>query len=459
MKETRPPVAVIGAGFSGTMTALQLLSRVPDRRILLCERGPTFARGAAYSTDDPVHLLNVRAGNMSAFPDRPDDFVRWLADQHDLRGRHVHDTPAGTFVSRSVYGRYLTGLVQDELASAEGAARLRIVPDEVVGLERGQDGGFDLRLAGGRSHRITGAVMAVGTLVGCERGEPGRTVHDPWAVRFTQGLADDRPVVVVGTGLTMVDVVVSLWSSGFAGPVVAISRRGLLPRGHVPSAPWSLSRLDGSAKDTLSRLVRAFRQEVEDARASGLPWQSVMDALRPSTASLWRDLGPEQQRRFIRHLRPWWDVHRHRMAPPVAQQLHGLIRQGYLRLAAGQVLSVNDADPDAVVVRWAPRGRDGEETVRAQRIVFATGSPPLAAARDTLLDGMLRSGLARIDRHGLGLDADRDLRLVGERGEPVPGLWGIGPIVRGAFWECTAVPDIRSDAQRLAVQIAGTLAA
>src|SRR3954471_25069991 len=138
------PIAVVGAGFSGTVTALNLLRSVPRRRVLLCERGPTFARGAAYSTEDPVHLLNVRACNMSAFPDRPNHFARWVASCNDLPDGHVHDTAAGQFVSPSIYGRYLSALIQAELGCPDGAARLRIVPDEVISIQRHSNVGFEL---------------------------------------------------------------------------------------------------------------------------------------------------------------------------------------------------------------------------------------------------------------------------------------------------------------------------
>ena len=189
------PIAVVGAGFSGTVTALNLLRSIPRRPVLLCERGPTFARGAAYSTEDPVHLLNVRAGNMSAFADRPDHFAQWVSSRDDLPEAHVHHTAAGQFVSRSIYGRYLSALIQAELGRPDGAARLRIVPDEVVSLRRHPSGGFELLLAGGRSHRVAGAVIAVGNLLSSAQREPGGIVQDPWAVRFTEGLVNGRPVI------------------------------------------------------------------------------------------------------------------------------------------------------------------------------------------------------------------------------------------------------------------------
>lgn len=458
------PIAVIGAGFSGTMTALHLLRRLAGRRVLLCERGETFAQGAAYGTRDPVHLLNVRAANMSAFPAQPAHLVEWLtaeaareADEggHDVE-RHSHETSAGRFVSRTLYGRYLSSLLRSELSGPEGASRLRIVPEEAAALVRRPCGAFDLRLAGGRVHRVAAAVLAVGNPAGGQGSVPTGIVRDPWSARFREGLVGDRPVLIVGTGLSMVDVATSLASHGFAGPVIAFSRHGLLPHTHATAAPWTLSLSASAESEPLSWLLRKVRREVEAAALAGLPWQSVVDALRPITTALWRGMDAERQERFIRHLRAWWDVHRHRMAPPVAGTIEGLIRDGRLRVAAGQILAAREGD-GRVVVRWRPRGSGVAEDLEVQRVIYATGQPPMAKVRDALLDGLMEAGLIRVDRHGLGLDAGDDLGLIGTDGRSTDGLWGVGPVVRGAFWECTAVPDIRVDAERLAARIAARL--
>ena len=153
------PVAVIGAGFSGTLTALQLHDRLGGRPILLCERAAQFAKGVAYSTEESVHLLNVRAANMGAYPDRPRGFLDWLETQGRSVDGEVHETPAGSFATRGLFGRYLSSLLRDRIQGKEGAMRLQIVPEEVVEL-RPSGEGFLMRFAGGRKRRIAGAVLA-----------------------------------------------------------------------------------------------------------------------------------------------------------------------------------------------------------------------------------------------------------------------------------------------------------
>lgn len=454
MAEDTRPIAVIGAGFSGTILARHLLDRTGDRQVLLCERGPTFARGTAYATHDPVHLLNVRAENMSAFSREPDHFAAWLRDLPAAAPGHVHETQVGTFVSRALYAHYLSHLVQEVLAGEDGARRFRIVPEEVVRLVPEPHGGFVLHLEGGRTREIAGAILAIGHLDPERADAPGRVIHDPWSTDPTAGLEPGRPVVIVGTGLTMVDIVMSLSMSGFPGAVLAISRRGLLPRTHVSAEPWRLQHFDPLADHPLGSAVQALRREVEAAGAAGVPWQSVIDALRPSTAAAWRGWSVERQSRFLRHLRPWWDVHRHRMAPPVGERIRRLLESGYLTACAGQIAGIREED-DAAVVDWTARGGARQRTL-AQRVVFATGAAPARQVSHRLLNSLLQTGLARLDRHGLGIEVDGDFRVVG-RGEWQAPLWAVGPIVRGAFWECSAVPDIRRDAERLAETVGAEL--
>jgi uncharacterized NAD(P)/FAD-binding protein YdhS len=451
--QTRCPIAVIGAGFSGTMTALHLLEQVPDRPVLLCERAPTFARGAAYSTNDPVHLLNVRAANMSAFPDRPGHFADWVAAR-GTGDEGVHETAVGTFVSRALFGRYLSSLVSDRLGCSDGAARLRIVPDAVVDLIPCEEG-YDLVLAGGRRHRVAGAVLAIGNLLP-ERGRNNAYVANPWVSPFTEGLRPGEPVVIIGTGLTMVDVVTQLWASGFAGPVVAISRRGLLPHTHALTHAWPAPDISETERRSLARLLGRVRAEIARARQEGVGWQSVIDGLRPLTSRLWQGLPESEQRRFLRHLRPWWDTHRHRMAPPIGGHILALIERGYLRLEAGRVVTM-DTECLPAQVTYRPRGGHQPIGIEAQRVINATGSSPAQAVGDPLLRRLTERGLVRLDRHRLGLEAGADLALVNAAGAVTPGLWALGPILRGMFWECTAVPDIRHQAIHVANVIAARL--
>ncbi len=448
------PIAVIGAGFSGTMAAIQLLETLPrERPVLLCERSESFARGLAYGTGDFGHFLNLRAANMSAFPDRPRHFEDWLARNaaglppEEAVG--IRATPAGTFASRPLYGRYLSEILTETVTSG-GPPRLQLVNDGITDLVPSA-GGFSLRTEGGLGLPVAGAVLAMGNLAGT--GEPhSRHRADIWAPETLGRLQPNQPVLIVGTGLTMIDAVVSLRRRGFGGPIVALSRRGLLPNTHAPAAALPLPNLTPT---DLASLVTLSRRLHAAARAAGDDWRSVVDALRPVTDYIWRSLPAAERGRFLRHLRPFWDVHRHRSAPPAAEAIDREIAQGRLTVRAGRILSIADEATQAIVT-LRPRGAVAPERLAVQCILDATGIGRVGETTDPLLRRLIDRGLVRPGAFGLGLDVGADFRARG--GRPAGPVWTLGPLMRGALWECIAVPDIRNQAADLAAGIAAELA-
>ncbi|MFY9289723.1 MAG: FAD/NAD(P)-binding protein [Methylorubrum rhodinum] len=445
------PVAVIGAGFSGTMAALQLLSTLPpERPVLLCERAGTFGRGLAYGTGNPAHLLNLRAANMSAFPDRPGHFEDWLGRLGPEEAEGIRATSAGTFAARFLYGRYLTELLS-QAVTGSAAGRLRLLPDAVTDLEPRGDR-FRLHTEGGQSHAVAGAVLAMGNLAAA----PARSRHslDPWDTEHFGRLHPHAPVLILGTGLTMLDAVASLRAHGFEGAILALSRRGLLPNAHAPAAPWPTPNLTPAEFASLPRLLARIRAEVARANAQSIGWHGAIDALRPLTDTIWRSLPPPERRRFLRHLRPFWDVHRHRTAPPAAETIHDEIARGALTVRAGRPLDVADESAQAIVTLRL-RGAAAPERLGVQAMIDATGFGHLAQSRDPLLRRLLERGLVRPEPFGLGLDAGPDYRARGTAGGRP--LWLLGPLLRGVLWECTAVPDIRNEAAELAGLIAADL--
>ena len=433
-------VAIVGAGFSGALLAVNLL-RHDGPRTTMVERAPSPARGAAYSAAAPEHLLNVRAGNMSALPDQPDHFVRWL----DGRG-----LPGG-FAPRQVYGDYLADLLAEASAAAPG--RLRIVRAEATGAEVG-DHGVRIALAGGEAIAADTLVLAPGNLPpavpgGLDAGDlpPGCYVADPWRGTLVEGLGDDDTVLVLGTGLTMVDVALLLDARGFGGTIVAVSRRGLAPRAHDAAPPPPLRRDRPPA--TAIGLLREVR-----ARGEAIGWRGAVDELRPMTQALWRALPPDERRRCLRHLRAWWDVHRHRIAPEVAERLAAMQAAGRLRIVAGRLTGWRDEDGRARV-RYRPRGTDREETIRAARVVNGTGPQgDLRRVTDPLLASLREAGLLRPDPLAIGIDVDQDARCLDTDGRASDRLLAIGPMTRGAFWEIVAVPDIRRQVWSVARRLA-----
>jgi uncharacterized NAD(P)/FAD-binding protein YdhS len=227
----------------------------------------------------------------------------------------------------------------------------------------------------------------------------------------------------------------------------------LLPRGHRPGAAWPTPDFTAAERRSALALLRRVRAEIAVAAAADTDWRGVIDGVRPAVQSLWQGLSPAERRRFLRHLRPWWDIHRHRMPAPAAEAIAAMREQGMLQLHAGSVLSVEPTASGARVT-WRPRGTSLPAQIDAARVIAATGNPDAAAVADPLLDALRRRGLARLDRLGLGLDVNGSLDLIDAAGRANPAIHALGPIVRGVLWECTAVPELRLQAAAVARRVA-----
>lgn len=437
-------VVIVGAGLSGTLLAVNLL-RQSSCEIMLVERERAFGRGVAYSTRFPEHRLNVSAANMSALPDEPRHFAEWLG------GKSGEGTTA--FAARGDYGAY----IEDLLRSSERAhpGRLRRLEGEAIAISKTTPG-YEVALDGGDIIAADVAVLALGNLPAA--GVPGietaslsadSYVADPWSRDFTAGLQPGDRVAVIGTGLTMVDVTLRLAASGCSGGITAISRRGLLPRAHLehPAAPAEPD--DGADAAHLSRLLRHVR-----AHAAVIGWRGAVDALRPITQRLWAEAPAPVRARFLRHLRPWWDVHRHRLAPAVAARLEELRAAGIVQVEAGRLL---EAVPAAGGLRLSWQRRGSGEVVRQdfRRLINCIGpQDDPERSQEPLLRQLVSSGLVRRGSNRLGIDVTTDGEVRDAEGRADPHLLAIGPTSRTALWEIIAVPDIRVQAQAMARRIA-----
>ena len=430
------PILIVGGGFSGAMLAARLAES--GRASVLIDATGRFGRGVAYSTEFEGHVLNVRSARMSAVEGRPDDFVIWLRAHAP-----EHADPQG-FAPRGLYGRYL----QDRLASVVAAnpGLIRKVHGRVAVVD-----GTDVVLDDGRRIAGRAVVLATGNPApNTAAGPLERVIRDPWAPGALDAVGPTETIAVVGAGLTMVDVTLALKARGWTGRMHAFSLKGLLPRAHgaavdAPAAPTP-EMLNGPA----SRRLKAARRlaQVHD-------WRAVMEGLRPVTSELWRTADARIRSRFFRHLRPWWDVHRHRIAPHVAVTIDRLIADGRLSVSAGRVTAVAAAGqgtidddtarrlhPDKVGVDYVPPRASVPRRVIVDRVIDCSG-PGHDPRRDPLTAPLLASGRARLDPLGLGLDLDDAGRVLGAQGAADAGLVVLGPTARGAFWETIAVPDVR----------------
>jgi len=429
------PVAIIGAGFSGTMVAANLARRGVDS--LLIEPTERAGRGTAFSTPEVVHLLNVPAGNMSAWPDDPEDF----ANRAGVDGKD--------FAERRHFGSYLRTILDDAIA----AGRTELVQGLAVAALREGDQ-WRIHLDSGEAIAAKALVIAIGNQPPAPLPFAGagsdRVIANPWGAKARSAIADavskQSDVLIVGTGLTMVDVVLSLDAAGHEGRIVALSRRGLVPRSHDAAEPSPVEWED-IPSGGVRPLVAWLRKR---AHASG--WRSAIDALRPHSQKLWESLGGAQQKLFLRHARPWWDVHRHRIAPQVARKLAHLVESKRLEIIAGRLTKVSP-ESDAIEVEFRKRGED-KATRRSFGYVFNCTGPlsELSRTQDPLLRSLLDQAAIAPDELGIGIAVNGRARVDGSE-----RLWALGALTKGRHWEIIAVPDIRQQAAQVADDIATEL--
>jgi uncharacterized NAD(P)/FAD-binding protein YdhS len=446
-------MAIIGAGFSGTLLSLHLLRHCPPpTRLVLIERNAHFGRGLAYAAGNASHILNVPAAHMSAFHDRPDDFLNWLTSQPGGEGSLPQ-----TFAPRPAFGAYIRALLNDEIKRS-GRERLELVKGDVIGLDPSAHE-LVLRLDRNRSIQADFAVLATGNFP----PEPVPVVNpgfydtpfyrpDPWAPDAFSELNPEAPILLLGTGLTTVDAVISLLDQGHRGPIYALSRRGLVPRRHA-SVPAPAPEHE-PFPTAVNALTRFLRKESARAIAQGSGWQPIIDELRPFTVDMWQTMSLADRKRFLRHLRPWWDVHRHRMAGRVADRIDAARASGQLRILVGRVREYA-IKGDRVDVLYRPRQKDTLVPIEVARVVNCAGpGADYDRIPDPLIGGLLRDGVARPDPLLLGLDVTGNCALLNREGAISRRLFAAGPVTKGAFWEMTAVPDIRRQTEKLAEYLA-----
>jgi uncharacterized NAD(P)/FAD-binding protein YdhS len=455
--KARRTLAIVGGGFSGALLALKLTAARPDWRVVLIDPSSRPGRGLAYGACAPSHLLNVPVARMEA--GLSPAFGDWLGERPEMAEALTESGGAmsAAFSPRELWGQYL----QQQVAAArvtDNGPGLTVLRGEAVRLLDPPRRG--LVLSDGREVEADTIVLATGNLpprpplpADSWLRDSAAFAADPWATDALTGIDLDAPVLLLGTGLTMVDIALKLDEEGHRGPMLAVSRRGLLPGAHRHGGHWEpfLAPMLPASPLTLSQAIRA---EVRRAEAAGQPWQRVIDAVRPVIARIWSSWTPAQKRQFLRHQRPRWDVHRHRMAPRIAQRIDALMASGQLTVRAARTRDWTPAG-DGVTVALHPRGGGPAETLTVAKVINCTGPrSDLHGLEVPLYADLARKGLIAPDDLGLGLET-ADCAVLGSRGEVSTWLYALGPLTRPAWWEITAVPEITAQVDGLAHRLAG----
>jgi uncharacterized NAD(P)/FAD-binding protein YdhS len=453
-------IVIVGGGFTGTLLAAQLTTHAGDaaaqHTVTLVECAAEIGCGIAYSTPYACHVLNVPAHNMSAWPQHPHDLLQWLraregahypsADvEADFELRH-------TFVPRKTFGTYIGTILQAAVTRG-----LRVVRGTATGIDV-HDQHAQIHLEDGQHLRADKVALCLGHFApampkvpGSNTLSPPQLIANPWQWRALESIdaADpDAHVAILGTGLTMVDMFLGLRMRGFAGKVTAISRHGLAPQAHVlglAQKPTGLPSVRGPRA-----LLRALRHNARVCVREGGDWRQSVDGLRNATPSLWQGMDVRQQQQVLRHLKSYWDIHRHRIAPDVATALHDAQVAGRLRIVAGRLAAVSTAAGALeLVVRHRHDGHS--ERMTAAHLVNCTGGHNnWARSAAPLVQALLAQHLAVPNCHGLGVQADSNGQLLDARGVPSSILHTAGPSLLGRDFESIAVPELRQQAAQLA---------
>ena len=452
-------VLIIGGGLSGTMLAVQLLRLPGSRQILVIEPRAELGRGEAYSAVELGHTLNGNAARMSVDPDNADDLTQWLTDYIGAGGwpesDQQHVPISELFPPRGIFGLYAQQRLAE--ARAQSASSVEHVRGEVVDLQV-EEASTLLTLDNGQQLRGGFAVLATGMFPAARTPQTESTglnaaAVDPWDVKAMTGIDPQAPVLIIGSGLTMVDAVVSLEQAGHRGPVEVFSRHGLLP--HVRRQPPSWVDFLGEDHRLRSprQLLREVRRQCAIAQTQGIDWQAPLDTVRAHIGRLWSQASEREKRQFVRHVRPWWESHHHRSPPLSAQLVARLHDEGRLRIRAASFKGL-EPSAEGVTIRLRHRGEQAITLVSGAALINSSGIEyDWRRVARPLPQQLLKRGLVRPGPLALGIAADASGAVLDAEGTISRRLFAMGPPLRGMWWESTAVTDVALQAKALAARL------
>jgi uncharacterized NAD(P)/FAD-binding protein YdhS len=458
-------ILIIGGGLSGTMLAVQLL-RLPGRRkVLIIEPRAELGRGEAYSAVELGHTLNGNAARMSVDPDNPDDLTQWLTEHIAGGGwpeSAEQDVPVSElFAPRGLFGVYVQQrLAEARKVGAQTGSSVEHIRAEVVDLQV-DAGSVQLTLSNGQALRGGYGVLATGMFPAARTPQKtssglNAAALDPWDVAAMRQLDPQSTVLIIGSGLTMVDALVSLEQAGHRGPIEVFSRHGLLP--HVRRQPpaWIDFLSDDHSIRTPRQLLRELRRHCRAAIAQGIDWQAPLDTVRVHIARLWSQATDTQRRQFVRHVRPWWESHHHRSPPLSAALVERLYKEGRLRIQAASFKGLEASPDGGVRIRIRRRGESQTCVVQGAALINSSGIEyDWRRVARPLPQQLLARGLVRSGPLALGIAAAIDGAVLDTDGRAASRLFAMGPPLRGMWWESTAVTDVALQAKALAMRLAG----
>ncbi len=450
-RPVRHDVVIVGGGFSAACLAIQLIRQASQNlSVAIVNRDSRIARGVAYRTECDAHILNVPVAKMSILADEPNHFFDWLTQRQNCEGHH--------FIPRRIYGEYIEHSL-DQAVSASNGVSITWIPQSAVSLSPNHDG-IAVELASGEPLHGRIAVLAIGNSPPVSPAcfaslSPHRYKSNAWAQETPLKIGSTDAVLVVGTGLTAIDQILALSLDEHAGTIYVLSRRGKLPALHAPSPAWP-SDWTANLPSDIRSIFREVRRQVKLAAAAGADWRSVIDSLRHATPKIWQSLSPQEKKRFVRHIRPYWEIARHRIPASTYNELQRLMRENRMVLLSGRIGEAIECE-EYVEVTYSDRDSSSTKQLRVDRVINCTGPGTVSRVQDELLASLLDHDMARLDCLGLGIETGDYGAVINAQGDLSQNVFAIGPVRKASLWESTAVPEIRVQAKELAGLIAERL--
>jgi uncharacterized NAD(P)/FAD-binding protein YdhS len=451
-------ICIIGGGFSGSITAVQLLKKNKDVRIELVNAGNPLLTGVAYSTVQEEHLLNVPAGKMSASPDQPNGFTDWILSKpayKELVSGNLHQA----FLPRMIYGHYLNEtlkvLIEDE--------RIKITDSKAVDLQY-LNNKYIVSLKDNTSIEAEYIVLAMGNYLPAAPKINNSSVlnnehyyANPWNDSYLKGIKDTDSFLMIGSGLTMIDCMLDLIAADFKGKIYAVSPRGYLPEAHMPMEADYPDFSDELKEKNLKEIFKSIRMHVRNAQKKNIPWQSVIDKVRPHAREIWLSLSQKDKQQFISHVRHIWGVARHRLPLEVHKKMKTLLAKGQLEVMGGRLVSIENINKEFHV--FVKHRKNAEsKTLAVSRIINCTG-PQInyKEVNDEFVKNLLSRDLIAADDLKMGIKALPGGQVLSKEGRSVKNMYAVGSLLRGVLWETTSVPDLKINAENVAEQISRSI--
>lgn len=447
-----PVIAIIGGGFSGAATVIHLCNKVRQpTKILFFNDGYPLAKGIAYSSNNNYHVLNVAAGKMSLFNNDPLHFANWARSN---AVEFANEETELKFLPRYVFGNYVQVIYSEALKKSKDCS-VEEINERVIDVQHEQNT-YSLTTKGGKKFSAEKILYAAGNFipeipksVSNELIQTKRYFSNPWTEEATNGLKDKEDVLILGTGLTMVDTILSLLEKNYKGNIIAASTFGFFPLPHRRYEPYSDILIELKRPYSINQIFDVFRKHVKEARKRNLFGAAVVDALRPFTQDIWLQLDLTEKKRFINHVRHTWGLARHRLPVEVYERMVPLLESGKLKILAGRIKESKITD-GLVEVMITERKSQIPVFMKVQRIINCTGpQTDITKIDDELMQNLLKKNLIEPDELKLGIRATAYGNVITEN-KISTSFFTIGPTLRGVLWESTAVPEIRVQAERVA---------